>query len=248
MEETAPTHILLDASSPIDARILYVAAFGRGVYKSTDDGRRWTLKNQGIARSQPFAWRLTQDSSGTLYVILARRSEDGSISNAGDGAVYRSRDGAEHWEPVSLPDGTNGPTGLAVDPRDPKRLYLAAWARATGLHGEGGGIFLTHDGGKSWRQVLDRDQHVYDVTIDPRNPNWLYAAGFESSAWRSVDRGEHWTRIPGFNFKWGHRVIPDPADPNSVYITTFGGSVWHGSAHGNPGILDIATSQMEPGR
>jgi photosystem II stability/assembly factor-like uncharacterized protein len=246
MEQTAPTHILLDASSPVDARVLYVAAFGRGVYKSTDDGRTWGLKNQGIAQPQPMAWRLTQDSSGTLYVILARRSEDGSIGNDGDGAIYRSRDSAENWEPVSLPNGSNGPNGLAVDPRDPQRLYLAAWARATGLHGEGGGIFLSRDGGKSWRQVLNRDQHVYDVTIDPRNPNWLYAAGFESSAWRSVDRGEHWTRIPGFNFKWGHRVIADPADPNSVYITTFGGSVWHGNAHGKPGVLDIRTPEMEP--
>jgi photosystem II stability/assembly factor-like uncharacterized protein len=248
MEETAPTHMLLDASSPVGARVLYVAGFGRGVYKSTDDGRTWTLKNKGISESQPFAWRLTQDSSGTLYVILARRSEDGSIGNDGDGAIYRSRDGAENWGRLSLPDGSNGPNGLAVDPRDPQRLYLAAWARATGMHGDGGGIFLTRDGGQSWRQVLDRDQHVYDVTIDPGNPNWIYAAGFESSAWRSADRGEHWTRIPGFNFKWGHRVIPDPADSKSVYITTFGGSVWHGNANGKPGVTDIRTPEMEPGR
>ena len=30
----------------------------------------------------------------------------------GDGALYRSTDGAEHWQPVSLPEGTNGPNGL----------------------------------------------------------------------------------------------------------------------------------------
>jgi photosystem II stability/assembly factor-like uncharacterized protein len=248
MDETAPTHILLDASSPTEARVLYVAAFGRGVYKSTDGGRSWSLKNNGISQAQPFAWRLTQDSSGTLYVVVARRSENGSIGNDGDGAVYRSRDGAEHWERLSLPDGVNGPNGLAVDPRDGNRLYLAAWARATGMHGDGGGIFLSQDGGKTWRQILDRDRHVYDVTIDPHNPDELFATGFESSAWRSVDRGEHWTRIAGFNFKWGHRVIPDPATPDSIYITTFGGSVWHGALNGKPGVLDIATPQMQPGR
>jgi photosystem II stability/assembly factor-like uncharacterized protein len=136
---------------------------------------------------------------------------------------------------------------LAIDPRNPKRLYLAAWARATGMHGEGGGIFLSEDGGQSWRQVLDRDRHVYDVTIDPDNPDQLYAAGFESSAWVSSDRGEHWTRIPGFNFKWGHRVIPDPADPKAVYVTTFGGSVWHGLVNGDTAPLDITTPQLQPG-
>jgi photosystem II stability/assembly factor-like uncharacterized protein len=247
MEPTAPTHILLDRRSPPDARVLYVAAMDRGVYKSVDGGKKWTLKNQGITQREPFAWRLAMDSAHNLYVVIARRSEDGSIGNEGDGALYRSRDGAESWEKVSLPEGVNGPNGLAIDPREPNRLYLTAWARAVGMHGDGGGIFLSENGGKSWKQVLDRDRHVYDVTIDPRNADILYAAGFESSAWRSLDRGEHWTRIPGFNFKWGHRVIPDPADPDSVYITTFGGSVWHGSVNGKPGILDIATPQLEPG-
>jgi photosystem II stability/assembly factor-like uncharacterized protein len=247
MDETAPTHILLDPDSPADARVLYVAAFGRGVYKSSDNGHSWTLKNNGISQSEPFAWRLVRDSEGTLYLILARRSEDGSIGNRGDGAVYRSRNHADNWEPLTLPAGVNGPNGLLVDPRDPKRIYLAAWARAAGMHGDGGGIFLSQDGGQSWRQVLDRDRHVYDVTIDPDDSNRLYAAGFESSAWLSDDRGEHWTRIPGFNFKWGHRVIADPKDHNAVYITTFGGSVWHGSVNGKAAPVDIVTPEMQPG-
>lgn len=248
MPETAVTHILLDRRSPEGARTLYAAAFGRGVYKSIDGGKNWTLKNGGIAQSQPLAWRMAEDSSGTLYVILARRSDDGSIGNDGDGAIYRSRDGAEHWEPIALPTGVNGPNGLAIDPENPSRLYLAAWGRAAGLHGDGGGIFLSSDGGKHWRQVLDRDRHVYDVTINPHNPRVLYAAGFESSAWISTDRGEHWRRIAGFNFKWAHRVIPDPADRNSVYISTFGGSVWHGRVDGRAGVEDIATRQLQPER
>jgi photosystem II stability/assembly factor-like uncharacterized protein len=247
MDETAGTHILLDPSSPVDARVLYVAGFGRGVYKSTDGGKTWTLKNQGITQSQPFAWRLSLASDGTLYVVIARRSEDGSIGNSGDGALYRSRDGAEHWQAVQLPQGVNGPNGLAVDPKSPERLYLAAWARASGTHGDGGGIFVSDDAGHTWRQVFDRDRHVYDVTVDSDNSNILYAAGFESSAWRSTDRGEHWSRIPGFNFKWAYRVIPDPVDHNKVYVSTFGGSLWHGSLIGQDAPLDIATPELQPG-
>ena len=45
------------------------------------------LKNQGITQTEPFAWRLARASNGTLYVVVARRSEDGSIGNAGDGAL-----------------------------------------------------------------------------------------------------------------------------------------------------------------
>jgi len=248
MDETGATHILLDPTSPVNARVLYVAGFGRGVYKSSDDGRTWSLKNEGITQKEPFAWRLARASNGTLYVVIARRSEDGSIGNEKDGALYRSTDGAEHWQPVTLPPGTNGPNGLAVDPKAPDRLYLAAWARAKGTHGDGGGIFLSEDGGKNWKQVLEKDRHIYDITIDPSDSNILYAAGFESSAWRSADRGLHWTRIPGFNFKWGQRVIPDPLDHKKVYITTFGGSVWHGSVNGEKRPVDIATPALEPGQ
>jgi photosystem II stability/assembly factor-like uncharacterized protein len=248
MDETGATHILLDPTSPEDARVLYVAGFGRGVYKSTDGGKSWSLKNQGITQKEPFAWRLARASDGMLYVVIARRSEDGSIGTDKDGALYKSTDGAEHWQRVTLPQGTNGPNGLAVDSKSPNRLYLAAWAKATGQHGDGGGIFLSEDAGKTWKQVLDKDRHIYDVTVDPSNPDVLYAAGFESSAWRSTDRGQHWTRIPGFNFKWGQRVIPDPQDHNKVYITTFGGSVWHGAVNGEARPVDIATPIMEPGQ
>lgn len=248
MKETAATHILLDRTSPPEKRVLYVAAFGRGVYKSTDGGKSWTLKNRGIAQKEPLAWRLVLDARGTLYVLVSRRSEDGSIGNERDGIIYKSTDAAEHWSRVGMPEGSNAPNGLAADPKAPDRLYLAAWARDKGERGEGGGIYLSEDAGNTWRRVLDRDRHVYDVTIDPRDPNVLYAAGFESSAWKSSDRGETWTRIPGFNFKWGHRVIPDPDDAKKIYITTFGGGVWHGSVEGEDRPLDIVTPELLPGR
>jgi photosystem II stability/assembly factor-like uncharacterized protein len=248
MDETGATHILLDPASPENARVLYVTGFGRGVYKSSDGGRSWKLKNLGITQDQPFAWRLARASDGTLYVLVARRSEDGSIGNAGDGAIYRSTDGAETWKPVVMPAGTNAPNGLAIDPTSPERLYLAVWSRAEGVHGEGGGIYLSKNSGKSWEQILDRDQHIYDVTIDPGDSNTLYATGFESSVWRSVDQGLHWTRVPGFNFKWGHRVFVDPTDRDKIYVTTFGGGVWHGSVDGKNKPVDIATPELDPGQ
>jgi hypothetical protein len=245
MPPTAVTHVLLDLRSPVGNRTLYVAGFGRGVFKSVDGGHRWTLKNSGIQGEEPFAWRLVMDRDGVLYLVVARKTEDGSYGNAGDGMLYRSQDGAEHWERIALPEGVNGPNGLAIDPKEPKRLYLAAWGRNTPQGAVSGGVFLSEDSGQTWRNVLDRDQHVYDITLDPRRPGLVYACGFESSAWRSEDRGETWKRIRGYNFKWGHRVIPDPKDPDMIYITTFGGSVWHGPAKGDPSAIeDIVTPEV----
>jgi photosystem II stability/assembly factor-like uncharacterized protein len=228
----AVTHLLLDPRSPAGARTLYACMFGQGVYKTTDGGTTWTLKNSGLPQ-QPFAWRLTQAPGGRLYLVIARRSENGRLGDAGDGAVYASDDGAEHWTRLTLPAGTNGPNAISVDSRDERRLYLAAWGVAHPDGDTGGGIFISTDAGRSWRATFDAAQHVYDVSEDPRTGT-LYACGFDQGAWRSEDRGEHWQRLRGFDFKWGHRVVPDPASPDRVYITTFGGSVWHGPATGDP--------------
>jgi photosystem II stability/assembly factor-like uncharacterized protein len=241
METAAVTHVLLDPKSPRGRRTLYATAFGRGVYKSTDNGRSWTSKNAGLApdpRNQPFAWRLTLAPDGALYLVVARRSERGRIGDRDDGALYRSTDGAEHWQALTLPAGTNGPNGLTVDPADPQRLYLSAWG-VMGREGDaGGGILLSTDAGASWRAVLTEAQHVYDVTVDPRDPRVLFACGFDQGAFRSADRGLTWARIRGFNFKWGHRVIPDPVDASKIYVSTFGGGVWHGPAKGDPGAAE----------
>ncbi len=97
------------------------------------------------------------------------------------------------------------------------------------------------------KNVLSRDQHIYDVTVDPNNPKTLFACGFESSVWRSDDRGETWRRLKGFNFKWGHRVIPDPYNKDMIYVTTFGGSVWYGPANGDPNATDdVITPIVSP--
>jgi len=91
--------------------------------------------------------------------------------------------GAETWKPGAMLAGLNASNGLTIDPSSPNRLYLdlAAWSRVVGTHGEAGGIYWSKNGGESWEQVLDRDRHIYDVTIDPGDSNRLHATGFESN-------------------------------------------------------------------
>jgi len=238
LPDMAATHILLDPRSDAKARTLYVTGFGRGVYKSVDGGLTWKQKIRGLPASEPLTWRMAIDTNGVLYVVTVRRSQDGSFGTPNDGWLFRSRDGAENWEKVPLPEGVNGPMGITVDPADPERLYLSVWGRyklyAAGVAAPQGGVFVSPDGGQHWSNTLDASRRIYDVTVDGRDPKVVYATGFEASAWRSADRGMTWKRIPGFNFKFGHRVIPDPADATQIYITTFGSSVWHGPAAGDP--------------
>jgi photosystem II stability/assembly factor-like uncharacterized protein len=237
--EGAMTHVLIDRASPPHSRTLYVCVFGKGVYKSKDGGKTWQQKNSGIIEKEPFAWRIVQRDE-ELFLIVSRREEDGSIGADGDGAVYRSNDGAETWRKIALPDQTNGPTSLAVDPANKQRLILSAWGRKTpGKFSPdiGGGIFVSDNDGKSWKQVMHEDQHIHDITYDPRNRTF-YACGFNGSAYRSKDDANSWERIKGYNFKWGKRVDPDPRDPEKIFIVTFGGGVWYGPAGGDPSALE----------
>ena len=226
------THILLDPSSPAGSRTLYACAFGRGVYKSTDNGQSWTEKNNGIAGDEPFAWRITPSQDGSLYVVVSRRSEGKDRSVSGAGALYRSTDKAEHWQRIELPTGVTGPTGLEIDPRNPLRLYLTAWGQMGEIADQNGGVFTSDNGGKTWQALFTELQHVYDLTIDPHHPDTLYFTGSDTAAYRSADRGAHWARIKGYDFKQGNRIILDPNDSTQIYITTYGGGVWHGPAVG----------------
>jgi photosystem II stability/assembly factor-like uncharacterized protein len=244
----AITHILLDPASPAGNRTLYACAFGRGVYKSADNGKSWTQKNNGIAGDEPFAWRMTLSQDGSLYLVVARRSEKHDYSPSLAGALYRSMDKAEHWQRMEIPAGVTGPTALEIDPRDPQRLYLAAWGQEGVTTDKNGGVFASDDGGSTWKNIFSQMQHVYDVTIDPHHPDTLYITGFDAAAYRSTDRGIHWTRIAGYDFKQGSRVILDPNDPTQIYINTFGGGVWHGPATGaaNPPEADVTPVPIAP--
>ncbi len=60
MPETAPTHILLDRRSPKNARVLYVAAFGRGAAKSYRWRTNLQVKTTASPKSEPLrvaGWR-----------------------------------------------------------------------------------------------------------------------------------------------------------------------------------------------
>ena len=81
--------------------------------------------------------------------------------------------------------------------------------------------------------------------MDPRT-GVLYICGFDHGAWRSSDRGTTWQRLKGYDFKWGHRIVPDPASPDLVYVTTYGGGVWHGPAAGDPSAQDAVIVPARP--
>jgi len=230
------THIVLDPESSVDSRTLYVCDYGYGVWKSTDGGASWELKKKGISDENLYCWRITRLPSGRMILLVARGGIEGR--EVIPGAIYFSDDGAETWKELSMPDQVTAPNDLVYDPSDPNRLYLSCWPLLREGEEVGGGLFRSEDGGLSWRQVFEEDVHVYAAAIDPTKTDTVYINTFHSAAFRSEDRGENWSRLEGYNFKWGHRPIPDTQREGWLYLTTFGGSVYHGPAEGVPGAFE----------
>ena len=94
----------------------------------------------------------------------------------------------------SDPDGASGGrvNGMAGDPMSPNNLYAAS---------EWGGLFKSIDRGQTW---IHLDGHVptatWDVEVDPRNSNRVYAASFYDGRVASraginvsTDGGATWT-------------------------------------------------------
>ena len=246
MGDNSPTtSIVMDPKSPPNHRTLYATVYNKGVFKSVDDGQTWSLKNNGID-SNTCAFKIILADSDLFLTVSPTPAFKGGKKGMDfySGAVYKSVDGAATWKKLNLTAGLLFPNGLAVDPANPNKIYVACWA---GIHlsdwvggdvvnrngGDKvldmpGGIFMSEDGGATWRSIFDPKQYVYDVTIDPYHPGRLYGCTFNQAAYRSDDGGKSWKKLKGYDFHWGHRIIIDENDHEKIYITTYGSSVWHG--------------------
>ncbi|MBW7996484.1 MAG: hypothetical protein FVQ81_07955 [Candidatus Glassbacteria bacterium] len=229
-ENCPSTYIVLDENSPLESRTLYLCGFGKGVFKSTDGGANWS-KGGAIPGPNKNAWQLALLPTGRLVLLVARGLENRQLV---DGGVFTSDDAGESWQTLSLPQGVNAPNALAVDPAKPERMFLALWPRTENGRETGGGLLRTEDSGKSWQRVFREDAHVFSVALEPENPSRVYINTFDSAAFTSADGGRSWNKIRGYDFKWGHRVIPDLHKPGMIFLTTFGGGLFHGPGDGDP--------------
>jgi photosystem II stability/assembly factor-like uncharacterized protein len=196
------------AGSPSRPLEYYFGATGGGLWKTTDGGQTWKPVTDGQLHSSSVgAVAVSESNPDIVYIGMGETDIRGNIMQ-GDG-VYKSTDGGKKWAHMGLAE-TQAIAKIRIDPRNPEIVYVAALGHPSAPNAERG-VFKSIDGGKTWRKVLFRDDRsgAIDLSMDPTNPNVLYAAlwqayrtswnmssgGPGSGLFKSTDGGEHWTEI-----------------------------------------------------
>jgi photosystem II stability/assembly factor-like uncharacterized protein len=222
------------AGVPSEPATFYLGAVNGGVWKTTDAGDTWhniwndqpsgSIGAMGVALSDP----------NTIYVASGEGLARPDLS-IGDG-IYKSTDAGKTWVHLGLRDGQQIGQ-IAIDPTNASRVFVAVTGHPYGPNKERG-LYRSTDGGKTFQNVLYTDEYTgaSDVQIDPHHPEVVYAGmwerqegAWENGAWqgthggfyKSVDGGDHWTRISGGGLPDGIEqvnITVSPADSNRLYI------------------------------
>jgi photosystem II stability/assembly factor-like uncharacterized protein len=211
---------------PRQPNVFYVAPVNGGVWKSDDYGRTWNPIFDDQPTQSVGAIAVAPSDPNVVYVGSGEGLHRPDLS-VGNG-IYKSTDAGKTWTHLGLRDGQQIPA-LAVDPRDPNKVFAAVLGHPYGPSEERG-LYLSTDAGQNWKKVISKDENTgaSDVEIDPSNPDVVYAAMWE------VREGP-WEDANEFNGTGG-----------GVFKSTDGGNTWHHLTNGLPKDLSQAYLAIAP--
>ena len=186
------------AGVPRQPSVFYVAQVNGGVWKTDDYGRTWN----------PIFDQEPTQSIGAIAVAPS----DPNIVYAGSGeglhrpdlsvgnGIYKSTDAGKTWTHLGLTDGQQIPA-LAVDPRDPNKVFAAVLGHPYGPSAERG-IYRSNDGGATWEHIVDGlpAKDITSVSFDYAHKRLLATSDQTGVIFVSMDGGRTWQRGPDSGF------------------------------------------------
>jgi photosystem II stability/assembly factor-like uncharacterized protein len=245
------------AADPTNANVLYVAAAGGGVWKTTDGGGHWTALTDNQATLSLGAIALAPSNPQILYAGTGEADAGPSqlalgrsTGSYGQG-ILKSTDGGSTW--VLLGSSVFNRLSISrivVDPADANTVYAAVGPAATnGLPGNTG-VWKSTDGGATWTDTtaaLTTTAPFSDLVMSPANDKVLYAAvgdpngNTANGVYESTDGGATWAALAGFPGGAGDpnvgriALAVAPSAPQTLYASV-------ARAGANAGLYKMLTS------
>src|SRR5579863_9458233 len=198
------TWTLPQVFSPADEALYYSNQF---VFRSRDRGKTWVKISPDLARLHPdvpgtldatTAKDIDQpmnDRFGVVYTISPSPMDGRTVwVGTDDGLIYVTRDDGAHWSNVTAPPMTAWSKVSQVEAGhfDVETAYASVDRHR--LADDHPYIYRTHDGGKTWTNVVNGipdGAFVNSVKEDPKQKGLLYA-GTELRVYVSFNDGDQW--------------------------------------------------------
>ncbi len=200
--------------------------------KTKNAEKKDTLLNSSLVSGLKFRSIGPALTSGRIadFAVNPNNHSEFYVASA-SGGIWKTTDNGTTFKPVFDNYGAYSIGCLAIDKKNPN----VVWA-GTGENnhqrelGYGDGVYLTVDGGKSWKNMgLKNSRQIGMILINPRNSNTVYVAA-EGSVWASggdrglyktTDKGKTWTKILNISENTGiNNIVCDPRNPDILYATS----------------------------
>lgn len=217
--------VLSVAMDPIDSAVLYIGT-PFGVFKSTDDGRRWQRKMKGMSK-----WFVKN--------VAIDRKDRRTLFAAAEDDLYRTSDGCEHWVPLRV--GARGILTVAQHPDFPNHFLVGT---------EDNGIRVSVDGGRSWKVGRGLPNTAFYAITVSSNKRTIYAGGYRTGVWRSDDGGFSWKLLwQNSDIEAIFTIFVHPNNPTHLMVGTSGQGVYEsldgGATWYNAGLQGCHVKQID---
>ncbi|HUS87157.1 MAG TPA: hypothetical protein VMW76_07955 [Bacteroidales bacterium] len=189
---------------------IWIGSATGGVWKSENEGTTFIPVFDDMPTGSIGDIAIDPSNPDVVYVGTGEANIFRS-SNAGCG-VFKTTDGGNTWKLLGL-ENTHTVGRIRINPHNTNIVYVAATGHEW-TPNEERGLFKSADGGNSWEKVLfvDKNTGVYDLVLDPNNPDIVYCTTWERmrlkwndprttektrscGIWKSSDGGKNWKKI-----------------------------------------------------